>query len=278
MQPGAVSKFLGGSHGVPEEELRAIAAAAGEVPFLRESVGQARMDIDEIKAEMAGQTARERDLTSRIAALEAKQQEAARAPDSAAPGSPAAGRAALDKRADRQPAKPAGRLAQEPKDDPRASASISDESAAAARSAAPQATAALAAKTAQKKVTPSASAAIADGGFETGSVAGAQPAVTFGPPVVTPAAAVPPKTYGLQVGTGPSVDALRTIWSSLSVIYSDSLGPMQPRYVSGTDAASGNYDLVVGPVASAGEAKRLCKELTLKGTPCTVGDYTGNAF
>jgi hypothetical protein len=34
----------------------------------------------------------------------------------------------------------------------------------------------------------------------------------------------------------------------------------------------------VGPVASAGEAKRLCKELTLKGTPCKVGDYTGNAF
>jgi hypothetical protein len=274
MQPGSVSKFMGGSHGVPDEEMRAIARAASEVPYLRETVGQARMDIDELKAELSGQAERDRDLISRIAALEARPQDAARGSDAGASSTSTTARAVPDKRAERQPAKPSARLPQDTKDDPRATAALSgtDDLPVAAGRTVP------AAKTAAKKASPPAANDGTDAGLETGSVAGVQPPVTFGPPIVTPAAVVPPKSFGLQVGTAPSVESLRMIWNNLSVIHSNSLGPFQPRYVSGADPAGGTYDLVVGPVASAGEAKRLCKELTLKGTPCKVGDYTGNAF
>jgi len=268
-QPGSVSRFMGGSHGVPDEELRAIARAAGEVPFLRESVGQARMEIDEIKAELAKQTALEGELAGRIAALEARQQEAAKAPD-AVPASPAAARAQPDKRAERAPAKPSARLPQEAKAE--ALAGTDDLPGGANQAAA-------APKTAAKKPAKPVSDDIPEIGLETGSVSSnAKAPVTFGTATVTRSEPIPPKTYGLQIGTGPSVDALRTQWHSLAITHSDSLGPFQPRYVSGADPAAGAYDLVVGPVASAGEAKRLCKELALKGTPCKVGDYTGNAF
>jgi hypothetical protein len=274
-QPGSVSKFMGGSPGVPEEEMRAIAAAAAEVPFLRQSIQQARSEIDDLKEESASQTARDRELMSRIAALEARPQEAAKAPEAAPAGTSAVARALADKRAERQQAatKPSDRLPQAGKDEPRANTALTgtDDLPGAASKTPPPA----AAKTAAKKPAPRPADDVPEIGLVTGSVNDGAPAppVTFGPAVVTPA-----KTYGLQIGTGPSVDALRTQWSTLAIIHSGSLGPFQPRYVAGADPAAGAYDLVVGPVASAGEAKRLCSELTLKGTPCKVGDYVGNAF
>lgn len=273
-QPGSVSKFMGGSPGVPEEEMRAIAAAAAEVPFLRQSIQQARSEIDDLKEESASQTARDRELMSRIAALEARPQEAAKATEAAPTGTSAVARALADKRAERQQAtKPSDRLPQDSKDSARSSAALTgtDDIPAAASKTPPPA----AAKTAAKKPAPRPADDVPEIGLVTGSVndGAPPPPVTFGPAVVTPA-----KTYGLQIGTGPSVDALRTQWSTLAIIHSGSLGPFQPRYVAGADPAAGAYDLVVGPVASAGEAKRLCSELTLKGTPCKVGDYAGNAF
>ncbi len=71
------------------------------------------------------------------------------------------------------------------------------------------------AKTAAKKPAPRPADDVPEIGLVTGSVndGGAPPPVTFGPAVVTPA-----KTYGLQIGTGPSVDALRTQWSTLAII------------------------------------------------------------
>ncbi len=270
-QPGSVAKFMGGSHGVPDEEMRAIAAAAAEVPFLREGIQQARSDINELKDALASQAGRDRELINRIAALESRPQDAAKAPEAAPMGTSAVARALADKRAERQAAKPSGRLPQAGKEEPRANASLTgtDDIPAAASRATPAAT-----KTAAKKPAPRPADDVAEIGLETGSVeGGASAPVTFGPPVVIPA-----KTYGLQIGTGASVEALRTQWSSLQITHSDSLGPLQPRYVSGADPAAGAYDLVAGPVATAGEANRLCKELTLKGTPCKVGDYAGNAF
>jgi hypothetical protein len=270
-QPGSVSKFMGGSTGVPEEEMRAIAAAAAEVPFLREGIQQARSDINELKDALTSQAGRDRELMSRIAALEARPQDAAKASEAAPTGTSAVARALAEKRAERQAAKPSGRLPQAGKDEPRANAPLTgtDDLPGAADRAAP-----VAPKAAAKKPAPRPTDDVPEIGLETGSVgSGATAPVTFGPAIVTPA-----KTFGLQIGTGPSVDSLRTQWSTLAIIHSGSLGPFQPRYVSGADPAAGAYDLVVGPVATAGEANRLCKELTLKGTPCKVGDYAGNAF
>lgn len=140
---------------------------------------------------------------------------------------------------------------------------------------------------APKAPAPPPKTAAADAGkkkIETGSVA--QPAtgggvIAFGPPTVTPANAPPQgqgKAIGVQIATGPSVDSLRLNWALLTDRHGDTLRAYQPRYVAGPPGAEPSYDLVVGPLASVEEATRLCQELAMKATPCSVSRYTGDAL
>ena len=118
--------------------------------------------------------------------------------------------------------------------------------------------------------------------IETGSVA--QPAagaISFGPAVVTPAAGTPDAStgqMGVQIATGPSVDSLRLSWTLLNERHGASFRSLEPRYTTNMSGNEQTYDLVVGPVASADEAKRLCQELAMKATPCKVSRYTGSAL
>lgn len=120
--------------------------------------------------------------------------------------------------------------------------------------------------------------------IETGSVA--QPAagaITFGPPVVTPTATPPPAaahtgSVGVQIATGPSVDSLRLSWTLLNERHGDTLRAFQPRYATDPSGPDQSYDLIVGPVASVDEARRLCQELSLRATPCSVTRFTGDAL
>ncbi len=119
--------------------------------------------------------------------------------------------------------------------------------------------------------------------IETGSVA--QPAagaITFGPAVVTPAATPPAAPSGGQVGvqiaTGPSVDSLRLSWTLLNERHGDSFRALEPRYKISMSGSEQTYDLVVGPVANADEARKLCQELAMKATPCTVSRFTGDSL
>lgn len=143
---------------------------------------------------------------------------------------------------------------------------------------------ATAKKTAKEAPTKEAAAKkAAKPGLETGSVA--QPAtggaITFGPPVVTPAATPPPATasqIGVQIATGPSVDSLRLSWTLLNERHGDTFRALEPRYTTDVSGAEQSYDLIVGPVASIDEARRLCQELALKATPCAVSRFTGDAL
>jgi hypothetical protein len=127
-----------------------------------------------------------------------------------------------------------------------------------------------------------AAARMAKSDIETGSVA--QPAagaITFGPAVVTPAAGTPDTStgqMGVQIATGPSVDSLRLSWTLLNERHGASFRSLEPRYTTRMSGNEQTYDLVVGPVASADEAKRLCQELAMKATPCKVSRYTGSAL
>ncbi|WP_072390526.1 hypothetical protein [Hyphomicrobium sp. CS1GBMeth3] len=118
--------------------------------------------------------------------------------------------------------------------------------------------------------------------IETGSVAqkSANAPITFGPPVVTPAAAPPASNsqIGVQIATGPSVDSLRLSWTLLNERHGTTLSALEPRYMTDGSGSERSYDLVVGPVASADEARRLCQELSLRATPCTVSRFTGDAL
>ncbi|MBN8912455.1 MAG: hypothetical protein J0H65_10440 [Rhizobiales bacterium] len=128
-------------------------------------------------------------------------------------------------------------------------------------------------KAAKEAAAKEAAAKKAKRDIETGSVA--QPAagaITFGPAIVTPAATPPASAgqVGVQIATGPS--------TLLNERHGASFRSLEPRYTTNMSGPDQTYDLVVGPVASVDEAKRLCQELALKATPCTVSRFTGDAL
>ena len=241
------------------EGQRAMSQALDDVKALKESVAQVQSDVAGLKTENSEQSEQDRQLASRVVALEVKPQKTAFGANQAALARAAAA------------AKPAA-----PAVAPVAAAGEAFPSAGA-QIAAP----APAAKGAAIKVlnaTPSDTTPVVSpqDPLITGSVA-APPAgtpVVFGTAVVKPAA----KPVGIQIGTGPSVDALRLSWSLLSEKHGDSLKSLQPRYVTGADATGTKYDLVAGPVKSAADAKRICKALEASAVPCKIGAFKGDAL
>lgn len=163
-------------------------------------------------------------------------------------------------------------------------ATLETEAADKVAAADPQAKAkeTAAAKKAAKEAAAKKAAAKPD--IETGSVA--QPAagaITFGPPTVTHAAAPQAGTglgsqVGVQIATGPSVDSLRLSWTLLKERHGPGLSGLEPRYTTDMSGAEQTYDLIVGPVASADEARQLCQELAVKATPCAVSRFIGDAL
>jgi len=91
-------------------------------------------------------------------------------------------------------------------------------------------------------------------------------------------AAAKPAPVGVLLATGPSIDALRLNWSILTDRHSDAVGKLQPRYVINGSPGSRTYGLVLGPVASAKQAKSLCKTMVERGMRCEVSVYRGNAL
>jgi hypothetical protein len=83
---------------------------------------------------------------------------------------------------------------------------------------------------------------------------------------------------GVQIATGPSVDSLRLSWTLLNERHGDSFRALEPRYKISMSGSEQTYDLVVGPVANADEARKLCQELAMKATPCTVSRFTGDSL
>lgn len=220
---------------------RAIGEAVAEVRTLRDTVDQVRNELVELRAQVSNQSDATREVANRVATLETDPAELQRlAKDAAAKN---AAQAKLAK------AEAAQKLAAE-----------------------------KAAAEAKRKQSP---------GIETGSVAQpatAGPAITFGPATVTPTpTALPPpppasKQIGVQIATGPSVDSLRLSWSLLNERHGNALRAYEPRYTTDVSGAEQTYDLVVGPIATIDDARRLCQELALKATPCSVGRFTGDAL
>ncbi len=258
-QPSMVAHYLGAGAKSAEADAnqKAISETVAEVHTLRDTVDLFRNELIEIRAQVSSQTEIARKIESRIASLETQPVD----PKQAAKD--AAAKAAQDKLAKAK--------------------AKAEEKVAAAEAA--KATAKNA--PAQAKKAPDNS----ETGLETGSVA--QPAagaITFGPPTVTTTIAVPPSNnpapvappatnlVGVQIATGPSVDSLRLSWTLLNERHGESFRSLQPRYVTDTSGPEQTFDLVVGPVASVDEARRLCQELAMKATPCSVSRYTGDAL
>jgi hypothetical protein len=229
---------------------RAIGEAVAEVRTLRDTLDQFRNELIEIRAQVTNQGDATREISNRVATLETDPAELQRLAKDATAKSAAQAKAAKTAEAATQKAEAAQKLA-------------ADKAAAEA-----------------KKTAKSAP------GIETGSVAqpAAGAAIMFGPPTVTPTpAALPPapnpgKLVGVQIATGPSVDSLRLSWTLLNERHGDSFRSLEPRYTTSTSGSEQTFDLVVGPLANADAARKLCQELALKATPCTVSRFTGDAL
>jgi TolA-binding protein len=248
-QPALVAGLLGAT---PQQQTaattegdaareRAIGEAVAEVRTLRDTIDQFRNELIEIRAQVSNQGDATREIASRVSTLETDPAELQRLAKDAAAKSAAQAKLAKAEAAQK----------------------LAAEKAAAAAEA-------------KKKQSP---------GIETGSVAQpatAGPAITFGPATVTPTpAALPPagsKQIGVQIATGPSVDSLRLSWSLLNERHGNALRAYEPRYTTDVSGAEQTYDLVVGPIATVDDARRLCQELALKATPCTVSRFTGDAL
>ena len=71
----------------------------------------------------------------------------------------------------------------------------------------------------------------------------------------------------MQLGAGPSLDALRMSWLALRDQHGDALGTLQPRFVA-PRGGSGPYRLVAGPLPSKADAEKVCTDMGLGRGAC----------
>ena len=88
----------------------------------------------------------------------------------------------------------------------------------------------------------------------------------------------PPKSVGVQLATGPSVASLQLNWSVLADRNKDTLGHLQPRYTTRGKPSKRTYNLVAGPLGSTQQAEIICKVLGQRGHSCKVGTFRGSVL
>jgi hypothetical protein len=223
---------------------RDMARAFADLDPLRQSVGEIKMDVANLKSAAQEATHRDSVLLERVSALE-----------SAAQGG------APVREAARETAPSPLAIPPAPKPDPRKSTTLKTT-----KTDAPPAATAL-----PQPPKPSAlnRATRTSETIDTGSIE--RPAKAAAPPTK-------PQPIGLLLATGPSVDALRLNWSILSDRHADAVKNLNPRYVMSGTPADRTYDLVAGPIASPEQARTLCREMEKRGLSCTVSAYRGNAL
>jgi hypothetical protein len=116
---------------------------------------------------------------------------------------------------------------------------------------------------------PRADAQAAPLKIETGSIPPSA-VITFGEPEVTPAR----EAFAVQIGAGPSIDALRLHWSMLAERHS-ALGSLQPRFV-GPRKDGGPYRLLAGPLTSKAEADKVCDAMGVGKQGCLSTTFIGD--
>jgi SPOR domain len=121
--------------------------------------------------------------------------------------------------------------------------------------------------------------------IETGSIA--QAPIVFGDAVVTTAggsgvstvsapAPAPAKTnsYAVQLGAGPSLDAIKLSWNLLMERHAGQLATLQPHVVK-PRASGGLYRLVAGPLPTRAEADKICKDMGVGRNRCFATVLSG---
>ncbi|MET0569446.1 MAG: hypothetical protein ABWZ74_10255 [Hyphomicrobiaceae bacterium] len=208
-----------------------------------------RSDVTDLSNTFALREERERQLSSRLAAVEARQ--------SVTENVATAPRATLQSQAGRD----AGDV------NTTVTGSVEDPArrmAAPAVRAETKATAKPQPAQAKPETTQTASAAAATPAFGAPKVVNAQPKPeTISGPV------------GLQLTSADSPEALRLSWLKLSSGHGDILQNLDVRYRPIPTAKGNVYRLIAGPVADTAEGARMCAELKARKLGCAVASFSG---
>ena len=248
-----------------DAELRRVAS---ESDSMRQQLFNARAELNGLRGELARRADRESTLTLKVAALEAR--EAKLAETQAADATAAAAKASA-----------VARLAEKAKLSKQAQPAMSAvEKLAATAGAPPGAVHQQVASIPLQSTAPVApQRPVTTNPVETASISApataATPKAEAKPDGTTSAAAI-------QLGTGPSLDALRLNWSALSLRQQAALQKLQPRYTTSREPSAGGvgpaFDLIAGPLPNAAEAQKLCETLRAAYVSCRVTTFNGNAL
>jgi hypothetical protein len=219
----------------PEQGLRLARKALAEVDGVQHSVGEMRKDLSRLKEVVDQRETQDREAQSRLATLEERVTALATPPPTpvvvnvptAKQKAAEKAKVAAEKRTLEQRANPRVISVGEEKADP------------------PQATEAIPPK------------------LETGSIPVAPPVIAFGEPEVVPTR----QAYAVQLGAGPSLDALRMTWLVLRDQHGEALASLQPRFVA-PRGGSGAYRLVAGPLTSKADAEKVCAAMGVGRNGC----------
>ena len=109
----------------------------------------------------------------------------------------------------------------------------------------------------------------------TASVPSATATVAVTPPDL--AAVVTRTDFGLDLGAGGSLDALRAQWTTIKAQHGAVLEGLRPLVTVQDQPQRGGLELrlVAGPLANAAEAARLCMVISATGRPCQPAAFEG---
>jgi SPOR domain len=281
VQPSFIAQWLP-TRSEPEsnEMQRSAARFASDISGLRLSVGAIQREVASVQQTVAVTSTRENDLAARVAVLEDRTKTMLPVETAAAtPAKSAAQRVAEAKAqriAEKTPptptAKVPGKLT-EPSD------GTTTEPATSALETPATRFVVLNAPTAAQTTNPLATGSIIAPPPPAQGVPPARPvqaaATSFGPGLVK-AVPTPAGPSGLEIASGPSLDALRLNWSLLSDRHAPELRNLEARYLNAGEGQP--YRLVAGPVTTPDEAKRVCAQLQAKRVACRVTGFGGNAL
>lgn len=235
---------------------------ASEVTGLKDSVAKVQLELSRIRTDIAGQDARGKVLSAQLSTLERKIGGSAETTgveipaEDTAPAAPSAKTPAAGTQAQTIPSAPP----EQPRVVNAEPIALPPEIALETGSV-PAPSTATVAKPAKAVTTKTAAAAAGE-------------ALDLGTPVVKPA----PRTVGVQISSGASLDSLRLSWSLLSDRHADALKNLEARYVARGDEAAPTFDLIAGPIKSKADAQKVCKALAAKNVPCKIGEFMGEAL
>ena len=83
--------------------------------------------------------------------------------------------------------------------------------------------------------------------------------------------------YGVDLGSAPTIEGLRALWTAAAAKYGNALASLRPIAQMRDGAPSGSVELrlVAGPLSTAPNAARLCAMLAVNGAICQPAVFEG---